>query len=217
MEEYKKSVNAQHASQELMERTLERIREEEKLSASDAGRNPHVMGIAAACLAACLTIIIVISGSQTRLTYNPVSDSMVRSGLPEESGEEWSIEEYEAYLGVNLSGLLMEYEWRNSRIYVSRDGENGNVRKDEGTFYLNADDSVVILKLSKSGLEIPEALRSGEPSDVNGVTVYVGEEVAGRQLLAVFYLEDVQYYFICNDMSKRQFERLLKDMIQEEV
>lgn len=245
MEEYRKSVNAQHAPQELTERTLERIREEEKLSASEAAmenilyeRGQYTKAqdrktqdrknqykkflyrrflLGAAGLAACLAIVAGVFMNRPRLTYNPVSDPMVRGGLPEEYGEVLTPEEYEGYLGIHLLSLLEEYPCSNSKIYVSYDEEGQGIQKDEGTFYLNVDDHTVILKISGSGLEVPEGLLTSETSDVNGITVYVGEEAESGKLFAAYSMGEIQYYLICNDMSKKQFEHLLKQLIREEV
>lgn len=232
MEEYRKSVDSQHAPQALIERTLERIREEENLAASEVilkedgsalynKRNLYrgfLLG--AAGLAACLVIFVSMSVSRPRLSYNPVSDSMLRGGLPEGNREELTMEEYKAYLGVNLSEWLEEYECSSSKIYVSYEEEaqtiSPSIQKDEGTFYLNVDEHVVILKLSKSGLDLPEELVTREASVLNGIVVYAGEEVESGKLFAAYNIGEIQYCLICNDMSKRQFEHLLKQLLQEE-
>lgn len=255
MKEYRESVSSQHASQDLVERTLARIREEEMQAASEtlweengnlnvkkgihivnsegsayenkhnerkhSGRNLYRrICIGAAGLAACLVIFISVFASRPQLSYHPVSDSMLRGGLPEGSREELTIEEYEAYLDVNLLEWLAEYECSNSKIYVSYEEEaqavSQSIQKDEGTFYLNVDGHVAILKLSQSGLELPEGLLAGKASIIDGITVYAGEEPESSRLFATYNIGQVQYCLICNDMSKRQFEHLLKQLLQEE-
>lgn len=236
MEEYRKSVDSQHAPQALIERTLERIREEENLAASEVilkedgsalynngyNRRNLYRGflLGAAGLAACLVIFVSMFVSRPRLSYNPVSDSMLRGGLPEGNREELTMEEYKAYLGVDLSEWLAEYECSSSKIYVSYEEEaqtiSPSIQKDEGTFYLNVDEHVVILKLSKSGLDLPEELVTKEASVLNGIVVYAGEEAESGKLFAAYNIGEIQYCLICNDMSKRQFEHLLKQLLQEE-
>lgn len=234
MEEYRKSIDSQHASQELIERTLERIREEEKLTASEVigedvsalyknGYNKRILYrrflFGAAGFVACMVIVISVFVSRPRLSYNPVSGSMLRGGLPEGDREELTIEEYEAYLGVNLSDCLAGYECSNSKVYVSYEEAqtvSRSIQKDEGTLYLNVDEHVVILKLSKSGLNLPEGLLNREASVVNGIVVYAGEETKIGTLFATYNIGEVQYCLMCNGMSKRQFEHLLKQLLQEE-
>lgn len=255
MEEYRKYMDSQHAPRELVERTLARVREEEKRFAVEAlweengdlnGKNGmqaldsedsrygnehsrrnrsrgnlyRRIYIGAAGLAACLVIVISVFANRPRLSYQPVSASMLRSGLTEGNREELTIEEYEAYLGVNLFQWLEGYECSDSKIYVSY-GEDAqtlsrSIQKDEGTFYLDVDGHVVILKLSQSGLELPEGLLTGEAGVINGIVVYAGEEAESGTLFAAYHIGEIQYYLIGNDMSKRQFERLIKQLLQEE-
>lgn len=220
MEEYRKSVDSQHAPQALIEQTLERIREEENLAGYNKRNLYRGFLLGAAGLAACLVILVSMFVSRPRLSYNPVSDSMLRGGLPEGDREELTMEEYKAYLGVNLSEWLEEYECSSSKIYISYEEEaqtiSPSIQKDEGTFYLNVDEHVVILKLSKSGLDLPEGLVTREASVLNGIVVYAGEEVESGKLFAAYNIGEIQYCLICNDMSKRQFEHLLKQLLQEE-
>ncbi len=220
MEEYRKSVDSQHAPQALIEQTLERIREEENLAGYNRRNLYRGFLLGAAGLAACLVILVSMFVSRPRFSYNPVSDSMLRGGLPEGDREELTMEEYKAYLGVNLSEWLEEYECSSSKIYISYEEEaqtiSPSIQKDEGTFYLNVDEHVVILKLSKSGLDLPEGLVTREASVLNGIVVYAGEEVESGKLFAAYNIGEIQYCLICNDMSKRQFEHLLKQLLQEE-
>lgn len=224
MEEYRNKVNTQHAPEELIRQTIQSIHEADQTtdqtSLSKASAKLYqqkyvkrIVAVAAtaACFAACLIIFIGISG-QPRFSYHTVSDTMYRDRSQEMYQEEWTLQEYEAYLGTELTPFLEECEPISSKIYVSRDEEDESILEDEGTFYLEDDGCVVIMKISKSGLEVPKELLSGSGTDINGTTVYVGENTQDKQLLAVFWQEDVGYYLICNDMSKRQFEKLLKHM-----
>lgn len=231
MKEYREYVDAQHAPQELVEGTLMRIQEaaadssvrlDEIPEQKTAGiyKNSHGrmtkrgIVLTAAGLAACLLIFIGLYGSRPRLSYNMVSDVRLRSGLPEGYSKELTLEEYEDYLGIDLTGMLEEYEQQGSRIHADYDETQQSIRKDEGTFYLNVEDHIVIMKVSKSGLELPGTLQSGEASSINGVTVYAGEDAVTGQLLAVFRLGEVECSFVSQDMSKRQFERVLKQMLE---
>lgn len=224
MKEYRNRVDAQHAPQELIEGTIQYIHEMDQtankaslpvtdlnLHKQKAVRRTAAAAAIAVCLAACLIVFIGRSG-QPRFSYHTVSDIMFRDRLPEMYMEEWSLQEYEAYLGTDLIKLPEEYKLVTSKIYVKRDGESQSVLADEGTFYLEANGCVVILKSSKSGMEVPEELLSGSGTDINGVTVYVGENAQDKKLLAAFWQGDVEYYLICNDMSKRQFEKMLRQM-----
>lgn len=226
MKEYRDRVNAQHAPQELIEQTIQSIHEAnpalnqmslpedyKKLHRQKVKRRIAAVTAAAACFAACLIIYIGIA-VPSRFSYNQVSDIMFRDRLSEINIEELDLQEYEEYLGTELMKLPSEYEPAASKIYVKYDEESRSILADEGTFYLypEAEGSVVILKTSKSGLEIPEELLSGEGTEINGTTVYVGENAQNKQLLAAFCQEDVEYYLICNDMSKKQFEKLLEEL-----
>lgn len=220
MEEYRKSVDSQHAPQALIEQTLERIREEENLAGYNKRNLYRGFLLGAAGFAACLVILVSVFVSRPQLSYNPVSDAMLRGGLPEGNREELTMEEYKAYLGVDFSEWLAEYECSSSKIYVSYEEEaqtiSPSIQKDEGTFYLNVGEHVVILKLSKSGLDLPEELVTREASVLNGIVVYAGEEAESGKLFAAYNIGEIQYCLICNDMSKRQFEHLLKQLLQEE-
>lgn len=217
MKEYKDNVNAQHAPSELVERTIQRMHEEEQTTdvvwhKRKSTNKVTSMVALVACLAACLIVYLGIAG-MPRFSYTEVSDVMYRDRLPGTNMVEWDLEKYETYLGEKLIQMPEKYKMVTSKIYVNYDEESRDVLADEGTFYLEHDGSIVILKTSKSGLEIPQELLSGVETDINGTMVYAGEDVTNHQLVAAFWQGDVEYYLICHNMSKRQFEIILKSML----
>lgn len=223
MEEYKKSVDSQHAPEALIAQTLQRIHEEErrqsgehaekKVAAGDGARHRRrSMIIAAAGMAAALALVIGVSGSRSSLYYNPVPDSLVRgiteNGEPSEN--EMDMETYGAYLGVDLTAVPEDVTLIKANISVSYAADRIQITEDEGTFYYNADGNQVMVKVSATKEVAPEELLSGEASQWHKMTVYAGEDETGGQRLAAVTQGNVHYFVMSYNMSEKEFENFLK-------
>lgn len=216
MEEYRNCADGQHAPGELIERTILRIREEERAGNRNWRRKKpmrtlKIVTAFAACAAVCL-IIFAETSQRSGWIYHEVTDVSYRDGSTEQYSEEWTLQEYEEYLGQEFIGLPEEFQISNIKIYVKYDEERIHILADEAAFYLEVYGCAVVIKASKSGLEVPKELLEGEGNDINGTIVYTGENIAGQQLLAFFYYGDTEYFVICSDMSRKEFEKMLKLM-----
>lgn len=224
MEEYKKSVDSQHAPEALITQTLQRIHEEERRQSGGYTEEKVVVGnggkrrrrsliIMAAGMAAALAIVIGVSGSRSSLYYNPVPESLVRgiteNGAPSEN--EMDVEAYSAYLGVDMTAVPEDTTLIKANISVSYAEDGIQVTEDEGTFYYNADGNQVMVKVSGTKEVAPEELLSGEVSRWHNMTVYAGEDETGGQRLAAVTQGNIHYFVMSYNMTEKEFEKFLKN------
>jgi len=230
MEDFRKDINAQHAPKTIIESTIERIHKEAESDGNiRSGNVEHIENSRKAsrkkqrkaafagfgAFAVCLIFAVVISIGQFKpMIYNEMAVSTERNSLIKKDSVEISLEQYEQYLNVDLSKQLADYDIEKSYITVSYDKDGNRIKEDEGTFYLKEKGKTVILTISRNDSLAPEELISGRASNIDGVEVYIGKTSNTNQLVASFQWEDVNYYLSCKDISKKDFEKILKKLIK---
>ena len=223
MEEYKKSVDGQHAPEALITQTLQRIHEEERRQSGECAEENVVVGnggkrrrrsliVMAAGMAAALAIVIGVSGSRSSLYYNPVPESLVR-GITENGSfeNEMDVDAYSAYLGVDMTAVPENTTLIKANISVSYAADGIQVTEDEGTFYYNADGNQVMVKVSGTKEVAPEELLLGEVSQWHNMTVYAGEDETSGQRLAAITQGNIHYFVMSYNMTEKEFEKFLKN------
>lgn len=227
MEEYKKSVDAQHAPEALITKTLQKIHEEERGAGVQAevrqstknkaqpkkSRRRYAWIVTAAGMAAVLAVVVGVSSSNRGLTYNIVQESQIRaeaeiSLMPE---HEMTAEEYGAYLGRDLTEPLKGVTLSKADISVAYGEDGETILEDEGTFYYNTGSGQVMVKMSKTTEVAPEELLSGEATEWHGLTVYAGENETQDKRLAALQQGDIRYFVMSYGMSEKEFEIFLKN------
>lgn len=223
MEAFKKDIDEQHAPQALIESTVRKIHKaEERKSGFEnveyiekdmiSGKKVAFTGFGV--VAACLVLAVVFSIGQPKLIYNEMTAFVERSSQEREDFVEISLEEYEQYINADFSEQLADYEIERSDIMVRYDKDGRKIEEDEAVLYMKMNGQVMILKISKNNTVAPKELTSGEPSDIDGINIYLGMIEDTNQLVAAFQRENVNYYLICRDMSKKSFEKNIKKFIK---
>ena len=191
MEQYKKTVDGQHAPEALIAKTLQRIHEEEKrmqavtndseeISMSEKtdkkkSMRKRLYAVSLAMAAGLALFIGVMSGRDT-LIYQTVEGTIVR----------------------DMSSIQMQQEM------VQGDLE------DEGTFFYDVNGKTVVVKVSKTSEVAPEELLQTEPKEWNDMTVYAGKSVATNQYMIATEKDGASYFIIGYDVSEKEFESFLK-------
>lgn len=219
MEQYKKTVEGQHAPEALIAKTLQRIHEEEQHTAQEAVIQENnkktrsklwyavPMGMVAG-----LALVVGVMNGQSGLTYHSIEGSVIRdvddAGMRIET--EIDINDYEEYLGVDLEGVSESIILTEADAWVSYDEMKTEIVADEGTFYYDIDSNRVMVKVSKTIEVAPEELRSVEASEWNELVIYAGENASQNQYMAAVERDGIRYFVMGYDMPEREFENFLK-------
>lgn len=229
MEDFRKDIDAQHASQALIETTIKQIHKEAELERTagfgSGERSAHgsgafgkrkvkpvfaVFGVMTVCVMVAAMVII----RQPKPIYNEMNISVERGSQTQKNFTEISLKEYEKYLNKNLTKWLADYQIEKSYITVRYDEGGQQILEDMAAFYLSVDGETVILRVSGSHSPAPKELLSGEASDIGKVEVYMGITDSTNQLEAAFEKENVNCYLLCRNMSKNDFENIVKKLIK---
>ena len=233
MDGYKKKINEIHAPEDLIKSTLSKIQEEEKKQQAvngeantmlqektseqkKEGRKRSRVGVAAlATIAAAIVLVIGLSrGNQPQLNlkYNTMPETIVRAVIGEHTESNMSLEEYSAYLGMDIENLIENATLIKTKIYVVY--EENAIVEDEGTAFYNVDGEQMMIRFSKTGNTMPETLREGEASQVDGRMVWAGVSENGKERMAAFEDKGISYFLMSYSMEQQEFEEFLTEFLK---
>ena len=230
MNEYKKKVDGIHAPESLINATLNKIHEEEKMQEmtgeavkTEIGKPEQniirprrwAAGFTAVAAAAAMVFVIGLSnrnGSQMNLIYNTVPETLVRSVDDEQSENSMRVEAYEKYLGMDIQKPTENATLVKAEIWVARDGDT--ITEDESTIIYNVDGEQMMIQYSKTKDIVPENLLTGELSEVNGQPVKLAVSANGKEYMAVFEVGEVTCFMISYSMEKQEFETFLQEFLK---
>lgn len=224
MIEYKKKTDEIHAPESLITATLDRIHEEEKMQSNANCNNEAVVpktakiykwGRAAfATVAAAIVLVIGLSGnnSQLNLVYNTVPESIVRTVTGEQAENNMTVEDYSAYLGIDIQKPTENANMIKSEINVAYDGET--VVEDEGTVYYNVDGEQMMIRFSRTVDTAPDNLAIGKTSEVNGQTILVAVSENGTERMATFKRNGISCFLLSYSMEQQEFEAFLVSFLE---
>lgn len=228
MENFRKDIDAQHASQALIEMTINQIQREAELEETAGfgrrqngygnrlfrkGKKPVFVGFGIIIVCAMIAVGVIIQPS--RLIYNEMNISVERGNRSQKDFTEITLKEYEQYLNRSLSEHLADFTIEKVYITVRYDEDGEQIQEDLAAFYLRVDGETVILRVSGNQSPAPKELLSGKASAVGKIDVYMGITDGMNQLEAAFVKENVNYYLLCRDMKKGDFESMLKKLIKK--
>lgn len=236
MEQYKKTVDGQHAPEALIAKTLQQIHEEEKrteqnaqtdgsieIQVAEEGATSEIIEfvvkkkksrrflqlLPVAMVAGLALVVSSVSGADD-LTYHEVDGTIIRDMSDMQVQQEPDVAEYEAYLGIEVTEVAADIAMTKAEVSVVYDETQTNILEDEGTFVYDVDGKRVVVEMSKSIEVAPEALMQVEPSAWNDMIVYAGENTAANQHMAATEQDGVRYFITGYDMSEKEFENFLK-------
>lgn len=204
MKENEKYLDAPKAPEELIENTLNRIHgEKEKV----CGRKYVLRGGIAI---ACVLMLVLINSTWS---YPELQLSSLRSGTKIEQMTEVSIEEYEKYLGVEISEQLERYQIEKIQCNVVE--EKNEIKDDEATYYFEVDGKTAVLKVSKKRKVAPSGLQKGKVIYLNEQEVYIARIEGSEQLVAGFQIEEIDCYLIGEGMPPKKFKKIIKNILEK--
>lgn len=225
MDEYRKHVSDIHAPESLINMTLERIHSEQKADKRDTYDKKHkisnIIKLTTPIIAAAAAAMVVVTQlpEKNTLVYNTMPDIAFRMGnISMDFGtftdsRKITIEEYDAYLEINLEDLINEMELVKSDIEVKYDTKGKNIVSDACTLHYESDEGSVVVELSKTKNMVPEVLSSAEQSTLKGYRLWVAENEQADVLIAAGKKDEISYYIRANKVSKKQFEKILEIFI----
>lgn len=230
MNEYKKKVDGIHAPESLINATLNKIHEEEKIQEmtgegvkAETGKPEQniirprrwAVGFTAVAAAAAMVFVIGLSnrnGSQMNLNYNTVPETLVRAVDDEQSENSMSVEAYGEYLGLDIQNPTENATLVKAEIWVAQEGDT--ITEDESTIIYNVDGEQMMIQYSKTKDIVPENLLTGKLSEVNGQPVKLAVSANGKEYMAVFEVGEVTCFMISYSMEKQEFETFLQEFLK---
>lgn len=217
MNQYRRKMDELRASESLRLQTLQAIRqaqveeEEEK-----PPKHPKRIWIPLATMAAaaCLVLIISFSGGRVvapEIVYHTVPATVIRIP-PHAAQDSLSLEEYNAYLGLDISSLVGNAELIKSEITVQYEGEI--IRDEEGTFYYNVEGAPVMLRISRTKDVAPQSLEDKAVSKIGDRNVVAGVSEDGTERMAAFEIAGINWFLLTHEMEQKDFESLLFGMLE---
>lgn len=210
IEEYIRDIDKIHASEELISKTVQRAKQEEKRQKSGVSKIIKFSG--ASIIAAAAVIMVIINlGVMDHSNYiineiDGVKTDMVRtSGLfmPGEDEEvEMSEEEFESYIGLDCEKLFETAEFKKAIIV----GETG-------TYFYESDDVDISLKISKAENVIPDNIAGLKKSKVEGNKVWLAKDE--NRYYAAGKSDDIEYFITVRCEDEKQFKKLIKEFLQK--
>lgn len=174
-----------------------------------------MIGVAAAV--AVLFLVVGVNNANTvrmELIYNTVPETIVRSTLGEQTESEVDVDAFSEYLGVDIVHPGDNAELIKSELYMEYDGDK--VIADEACAYYNVDGEQLMIRYSKTLDVVPEQLKSGEASEVNGLEIFAGVSENEKERVAAFERDGVRYFIMSNSMNQKKFEVFLAEFIRSE-
>lgn len=223
--EYRKKVDEIHAPEALINATLNRIHEEEKLQNGIKGTTTEpakniirprrwAAGFTAVAAAAAMVLAIGLSrgGSQEiNLVYNTVPETLVRTMEGEQAENDMDVVSYSDYLGIDIQTPTENVTLVKAEIRVEQDGDV--VTEDEGTVIYNVEGNQMVVQYSKTLNVMPENLMEGAASDVDGQQVYAAVSQNGKERMAAFERGGITCFLVTYSMEEQEFEEFLVDFL----
>lgn len=240
MEQYKKTVDGQHAPEALIAKTLQRIHEEEKRMNQNEAENDSMkvlnteeheasqvidfeqkkskrkglFRVLPVAMVAGLALVVSVASSTDELTYHPVEGTMIRDMNSNHIQQEMHVTEYEEYLGVELTAVADGIALEDVAVAVVYDDLKENILEDEGTFVYDVNGKRVMIKVSKTSAVAPDDLMQVEPSDWNGMILYAGKSATTEQYMVALERDGIHYFITGYAMSEKEFENFLKKFFE---
>lgn len=217
MNQYRRKMDELRAPDSLRNQTLQAIQQAQMEEQEDEPqKHPKRIWMPLVSLgaAACLVIAIGLAGGRTApvdLVYHTVPATVVRT-LPQDVQSSLTVEEYGAYLGVDVSSLIDDAELIKSEIMAEYEGET--IQGEEGTFYFNVQGKPVMLCLSKTKAVAPESLEGKTVSEIGQWDVVAAVSEDGTERMAAFDLEGIHCFLLARQMEQQDFEQLLQCILE---
>lgn len=204
MKENEKYLGAPKAPEQLIEKTLNRIHRKSEKSYN--WKYVFVSGVAMAC-------VLMLMFIDPTWNYPELQIVSSRRGTQIEEMTEISIEEYEKYLGLNISGLLKGYKVEKVQCNVIK--EQDEIKGDEATYYFDVDGKTAVLKVSKTWEVTSDDLQKGKVVRLNEEETYIARIEGTEQLVAGFQIEEINCYLIGEEMSVNKFKKIIKNILRK--
>lgn len=212
MKEYKKKIDEIHAPEALIATTLNRIHEEKKII------RPRRWAAGLTAVAAAAAVVLVIglgrgNGASLNLVYNTVPETLVRSNIDSvHPGGTMEVEEYGAYIGLNIAKPTSNATVVKAEINVTE--AVGVIIEDEATIVYNVDGEQMMVQYSGTKDIIPDSLKVGEVSQVEGHSVWVAVSENGKEYMASLHMEKATCFLLSYSMDRQEFEAFLSDFVK---
>lgn len=218
MESYKKELEQLHASPELIESTLQLMKQEkvriDQEKKARTKKNIVKLTTAVASMAAVAAIAIAVTQNANHLVYQEMPETEIRTTIENKEESTMSVGEYSDYLGIPFASLISNELPVRTEIAVTFAEDSDQVQSDRAVLTYNLDGKQVYVTLSGTSEVASEDLLEGKSNEIKGNEVYLGNTTDESKMYAAGTRNDISYQIQANDMSKKQFEKLVKDFLK---
>ncbi|MCR4745413.1 MAG: hypothetical protein K5894_09325 [Lachnospiraceae bacterium] len=211
MNEYKNDIENIHASEELIQKTLDRVRAEENKEYKEKKKSAKIVKISSAIALSAAAVLLVVNLSMLNKSdyfINEIDQMEVRtemSGLftptKEESEDEMSESEFNSYIGIDCQKFFSSVEY-----------EKSDISSETGKFYYRSGEEIVTVKLSKNTDLLPENMKTLKTTEINGIEIYLAEDK--KNYYAAGSNNGINYFITFGNTDEKQFKKLIKEFTE---
>lgn len=205
---YKNDMSHIHASSELIEDTIKKVRKEK--NASNYKKRRFYPYLAAGFTAAVFAIGIYTNFAMNSVVYSSLSVNVSRNQSTSTKYDDMSIDDYGSYLGIDLQSLFNEEAIEKSDIKIIQGQDEAIPSYDEATIYFSVDEKTIMMKLSKTDILAPDELLHSPISKIGKYEIHFGTDNIGNKLYAGGSLNEINYFIMGSGMEKKDFEKKIK-------
>lgn len=116
------------------------------------------------------------------------------------------------FVCINLSLAKDQMRYNEVSFLVLRDIASEESVEVE---YVSLGEGSMVIKKSENGSVAPEELLNGKKTTIDEKDVYLGSDKEGSYYMAAFCIDDIHYFFYARDCEKQEFEKYLKNFLEE--
>lgn len=208
-DEYRQLVSQQHAPQELIERTVYKVKTQESSHSSKRRKVVFYASFSTLAVCAIIAVVILTVRPPQEFYYTVGTELKLKSDTVENRMEEIFIKDYEDHLLVPLRTMIPDARLMDDKIFVAYDSNHEKIIKDQAILFYEWKEHTLIVRLSKTEDMTPDVLKDARETKVHSITYRLLSSEDGDRLMASCEIKGIHFLYICNQWTKKDFETFL--------
>lgn len=210
IDKYRQSVRQQHAPQDLIERTVYRVKTKESV-ANEKRKRLKIRYVLVPAIAVCamITVVILTTWQTPKFYYTVGSELRLKANAMGNKMEKMTMEDYESYLLFPVSTMIPNGILTDAKIYVQYDDSHTTIVKDQAILCYEWKEHKLIVQLSKTEDITPEVLKGTKETKINTTRYHLLSSENGTKLMASCEVKGIHILYLCNHWTKKEFETFL--------
>lgn len=216
---YNEKIKNIHASQELINITLEKIyQEQNKIKKKNRIRN-NIIKFSIPMVAAAIIIFSIQPQFEDSFVYNKMPNMSFISQknqvtMGEYYKEKIDVDEYEDYINIDLGRLMIECNLKVKKIELKYESDDMEIMDDEGLFTSVGEKSKISLRISKNKNLISQGTEDFTISKYGGKEILLAINEDENMIIAMGTGDKVSYYIKGTNIEKDEFEKKIKKILK---